>query len=189
MVQSLTSRLYLHFIGVTHTIFRLVGGKENPLQILSEYENIKRNVGETVQDYCLRFNAIYNAISANLTPPVGLALLKFPNGFDADMAYQLRETDPTTLEDVQKIAISVEANLLAKRARTRAEKRVIVKEEASPSDSKMDTLIRTVENMVYQLTISYRHEPQIRNPNFRGQQPQFIIKQREQRAQDQAAPQ
>ena len=90
--------------------------KKKPLQILSEYENIKRNVGETVQDYCLRFNVVYNAILANMKPPVGLALLKFPDGFDADIASQLRERDPTMLEDMQKIVVSVEANFLAKTA-------------------------------------------------------------------------
>ena len=116
MVQSLTSRLNSHFAGVAHTFFRSWEVKKNPLQILSEYENIKRNVSETVQDYCLRFNAIYNVILANLKPPVGLSLLKFLNGFDADMAYQLHERDPSSLEDMQKIAVSVEANLLAKRA-------------------------------------------------------------------------
>ena len=72
--------------------------KKNPLQILFEYENIKRNVGESVQDYCVRFNAVYNVILANIKPQMGLALLKFPDGFDTDMAYQLRELDPTTLE-------------------------------------------------------------------------------------------
>ena len=45
--------------------------KKNPLQILSEYENIKRNVGESVQDYCVRVNSIYNAIPANIKPPMG----------------------------------------------------------------------------------------------------------------------
>ena len=75
------------------------------------------------------------------------------------------------------MAVSVEANLLARRARARAKKKVVVKEEASPSDSKMDTLIRTMERMVDQLTISDKPEPQIRNPNFRGQQqPQFRIR-------------
>ena len=106
-----------------------MGGKKEPTSNSSEYENIKRNVGETVQDYCLRFNVVYNAIPANLKPPVGLTLLKFPDGFDADMAYQLRERDPSSLEDMQKIAVNVEANLLAKRARPRAEKRVTIKEE------------------------------------------------------------
>jgi hypothetical protein len=89
--------------------------KKNPLQILSEYKNIKRNQGETVQDYCTCFNNLYNAIPAEIKTPQCLALIKFPDGFDADMSYQLRERNYTTLEDMQKSAISVEANLLAKR--------------------------------------------------------------------------
>jgi hypothetical protein len=38
--------------------------KKNPLQILSEYKNIRRNQGETMQDYCTRFNNLYNTIPA-----------------------------------------------------------------------------------------------------------------------------
>jgi hypothetical protein len=68
--------------------------KKNPLQILFEYENIKINQGESVQDYCTRFNNIYNAIPTNIQPPQGLSLIKFPYGFDADMSYQLRERNP-----------------------------------------------------------------------------------------------
>jgi hypothetical protein len=90
--------------------------KKNPLQILSEHKNIRRNQGETVQDYCTRFNNLYNSIPVDTKPPQGLALIKFPDGFDIDMSYQLRERNSTTLEDMQKSAISVEANLLEKRA-------------------------------------------------------------------------
>ena len=61
--------------------------KKNPLQILSEYENIKRNVGEGVQEYCTRFNSVYNALPLHMKPPQGLALIKFPDGFDPEMAY------------------------------------------------------------------------------------------------------
>ena len=43
------------------------------------------------------------------------------------MAYQLRERDPLTLEDMQRGEVSVEANLIAKRARMRTEKRVTYK--------------------------------------------------------------
>ena len=91
--------------------------KKNPLQILAEYEQIKWNAGESVQDYCVRFNAVYNEIPDHLNPPVGLAMMKFPDGFDADMAYQLSEREPATMEDMQKIVVSVEANLVSKRAR------------------------------------------------------------------------
>jgi len=68
--------------------------KKNPLQILLEYENIKRGPNETVQDYSTRFINIYNAILVNLIPPPDLALIKFPDGFDTDMTYQLRERNP-----------------------------------------------------------------------------------------------
>ena len=63
-----------------------MGIKNNPLQILSEYNNLKRNVGESVQDYCTRFNSVYNALPPNMKPPLGLALAKFPE-FDPNMAY------------------------------------------------------------------------------------------------------
>jgi hypothetical protein len=164
--------------------------KKNPLQILSEYESIKRNQGESVQDYCTRFNNIYNAIPTNIKPPQGLALIKFPDGFDADMSYQLRERNPATLEEMQRCVVSVEANLLAKRARQRTKRRVTIKEEPSTSsvDAKIDSLVRTMERMMERLDITDRNPPrenqpgpQIRNPNFRRNPPQ--IRQREPREQ------
>jgi hypothetical protein len=91
--------------------------KQNSLQILSEYEIIKRNQGETMQDYYTRFINLYNAIPADIKPPQGLAIIKFIDGFDTNMSYQLRERNSATLEDMQKSAVSVEANLLARRAR------------------------------------------------------------------------
>jgi hypothetical protein len=166
------------------------GVKKSPLQILSEYENIKRNQGESVQDYCTRFNNLYNAIPTDIKPPPGLALIKFPDGFDADMSYQLRERDAATLEDMQKCAISVEANLLAKRARQRNERRVMIKEEPSTSNSdyKMDTVVKSLALLLERSNISDRNPlrddspaPQIRNPNFRRNPPP--IRQRDPRDQ------
>jgi hypothetical protein len=172
--------------------------KKNPLQILSEYENIRRNQGETVQDYCTCFNNLYNAIPADIKPPQGLALIKFPDGFDADMSYQLRERNYTTLEDMQKSVVSVEANLLARRAWQRTERRVTIKEEpsTSSSDAKLDSLTRAMERMMERLTIAERNPPrenqaapQIQNPNFRRNPPQIRQRdprdQREQRGPDQ----
>ncbi len=74
--------------------------KKDPLHILTEYDNLKRGPQETVQDYCARFNNVYNAIPQNLRPPPDLALIKFPDGFDSDMAYQLRERAPPSLADM-----------------------------------------------------------------------------------------
>lgn len=57
-------------------------------------------MGESVQNYFVRFNTVYNAIPADIKQPMGLQLIKFPDGFNVDMEYQLRERDPTTLEDM-----------------------------------------------------------------------------------------
>lgn len=92
---------------------------------------------------------------------------------------------------MHKNAISVEANFSIKKSKMKGEKRVTIKEEASSSsDVKLDTLIRIVERMVDRMSITKRQlEPQVINPNFRGQQqqPQFRIKQREWRAPEQPA--
>lgn len=125
--------------------------KKTPLQILSEYDNIRRAPNEPVQDYCTRFNNIYNAIPANIKPPPDLALIKFPDGFDADMSYQLRERNPETLEQKKRNAVSVEGNLLAKKARMRNEKKVVFKEEVSTSDGKVDVLAKSLERIMDRL--------------------------------------
>jgi len=58
------------------------------------------------------------------------------------MAFQPRERNPQTLEDMHSVAGSVEANLLAKKARVRNERRGPVKDEASPSNLKIDVLTK-----------------------------------------------
>ncbi|CAA2990679.1 Hypothetical predicted protein [Olea europaea subsp. europaea] len=123
--------------------------KKNPLQILTEYEQIKRNA----------------------------------DGFNVDIAYQLRERELDTMEDMQKIVVSAEENLLSRRARAKAEKKTVVKEESSS----MDQLLQKVEQMIERVKLD-KPEPQVRNLNFCGQQkPQYRIRQKDQRNQEQAA--
>jgi hypothetical protein len=101
-----------------------------------------------VHDYFICFNNFYNTIPTNIKPSQGLALIKFPDGVDVDMSYQLRERNYFTLEDMQKSVVSVEANLLARRARKRTKRRVTIKEEPSMSfsDDKLDSIIRSMGN-------------------------------------------
>ena len=128
---------------------------------------------ETVLDYCTRFNTIYNAIPKNLRPPPDLALIKFPDGFDADMAYQLRERDLATLADMQNIVVSVEANLIAKRNRARTERRTTFKEEPSSFEKKLDAIIKGMDRLGDRVETIERKSSwegqtsNIRNPNFR----------------------
>ena len=121
--------------------------KKDPLHILTEYDNLKRGPRETLQDYCVRFNNVYNAIPQNLRPPPDLALIKFPNGFDSDMAYQLRERAPLSLANMQNVVVSVEANLISKRNRARTERRTTFKEEPSAFEKKLDAIIKVMDRL------------------------------------------
>lgn len=150
--------------------------KKDPLHILTEYDTIRRGPQETVLDYCTRFNTTYNFIPQNLRPPFDLALIKFPNGFDANMAYQLRERAPVTLADMQKIAVSVEANLIAKRNQARAERRTTFKEETSSFEQNLDEIIKGMDRLGDRVETIERKSSwegqsnNIRNTNFRKNQ-------------------
>ena len=87
------------------------------------------------------------------------------------MAYQLRERYFATLEDVQRCALSVEVNLMEKRARMKNEKRVSFREESTPStsNSKMEKIM---EEMMKEMSLIKRAQasqnqnaPQNRNQN------------------------
>jgi len=151
--------------------------KKDPLHILAEYDTIKRGPQETILEYCARFNNVYNAIPQNLRPPPDLALYKFPDGFDPDMAYQLKERAPQILADMQNVAVSVEANLIAKRNRARMERRTTFKEEPSSLEQKLDAIIsgmqrlgERVESVERKSSWEGQQSNTIRNPNFRKTQ-------------------
>ena len=128
-------------------------------------------------DYCARFNNVYNAIPQNLRPPPDLTLYKFPDGFDAEMAYQLRERSPQSLAEMQDVAVSVEANLIAKRNRARTERRTTFKEEPSAFDQKLAAIISgihmlgdRVDNVERKTSWEGQQPNAIRNPAFRKTQ-------------------
>ena len=110
---------------------------------------LKRNVGESVHDYTTRFNNIYNALPPHMKPPQGMALEKYPEGFDADMASELRDKEYNTLEDMQKGTVNIEANLIEKRARLKSERRVTYRDDnvASTSDQNYDKFSKNVERL------------------------------------------
>ena len=76
-------------------------------------------------------------------------------------------------------SVSVEANLIVKRARLRAEKKVTYKEEtmASTSDAKIDSLVRTMERMMERINLNERETPMEnqKNPQNRNINQKFRI--------------
>ena len=152
--------------------------EKNPLRVLYEYENIRKGPKESVQDYCTRFNSTYNAISTNLKPPPNLAMMKYPDGFDLYMAYQLRKREPATLEQSQTNVVKVATNILAKKAQAKLERRVRFADVASTSNGKVDLLAKTIETIMDILdnldrkTWGNQQASLVRNANFRRNQNQ-----------------
>ena len=90
---------------------------------LEEYDHLKRHLGETVQHFSAKFNKVYHAMPVDIRPPPELALLHYPDAFDPEMAFQLRERKTTTLEEMKNIAVDVEDNLLNKNSKLREEEK------------------------------------------------------------------
>ena len=52
---------------------------------------------------------------SNIRTPPDLALLHYPKAFDRDIEFQLRERNPSRLEQMQNITVDVEVNLQIRR--------------------------------------------------------------------------
>ena len=56
--------------------------KRNPFLILEEYDHLKRQQGETVQQFLARFNQVYHSMLVDIKSPHDLALLHYLDAFD-----------------------------------------------------------------------------------------------------------
>jgi len=95
------------------SFLRKWGNRTNPIQALTEYNNLRRDRDETIQNFSKRFNKIYNSIPVHLKPPRALAQLRYAEAFDSDFSLLLKERDSATLADMQNDAIKVELNKIA----------------------------------------------------------------------------
>ena len=116
----------------------------NIFLILEEYEHLKRQPGETVHQFSARFNQVYHAIPADIRPPPGAAHLHYPDAFDPEMTFQLRERNTASLEEMQKIAVDVETNLLIKRTQLKDKEM----EQLKSSEAKLEILASAMEEMM-----------------------------------------
>ena len=65
--------------------------KKNSLQLLTRYNNLKRNPMESVQEFSKRFMKSYDSILTHVKPPPGATQLHYVDAFDSDFALTLRE--------------------------------------------------------------------------------------------------
>jgi hypothetical protein len=85
-------------------------------------------------------------MSDDIKYPPGLALLHYPDAFDPEMAFHFREMNTTTLKEMKSNAIGVEANLLIKKSKLKAdEKENIEEEHLTSSKVKLDILASTMK--------------------------------------------
>ena len=61
----------------------------------------------------------------DIRPPPGVALSHYPNAFNPWMAFQVRERDTATLEEMQNIVVDVEMNLRNREAKFKTEEELI----------------------------------------------------------------
>ena len=57
------------------------------------------------------------------------------------------------MEDMPKTVVGVEANLLNKKAKMKAEKRGVKEEASSSSDIKLDFMVKIIEKLVERFTL------------------------------------
>jgi hypothetical protein len=116
----------------------------NVFLILEEYDHLKRNPGETVQQFSTRFNDVYHSIPVDVRLPPGLAKFHFPEAFDPEMTFQLRERNIESLEEMQNIAVDVETNLLIKRSKLKDKEM----DQLKSSEAKLQILASAMEKMM-----------------------------------------
>ena len=136
-----------------HIFFYKWEEKKNHVQLVPQYNQLKRGNDEGVKNFSNKFNKIYNSLPVQCKPREGMVKLHYAEGFDDDFALLLRERRSTTLADIMNDAIEVEVNLIAsKKGKYRFETKK-VKEEVQPStsqstaDSKIDSMLKVMERL------------------------------------------
>ena len=136
--------------------------KQNPLQLLSQYNSLKKGGFESVHEFSSRFMRAYNSIPEDIKPSPAAAKLHYAGAFDNDFAFSLRERKSATLAAMFTDALEVEANMMASgkmkhRDMDRRRKEDNVPSTSSSStDVKFETMLKTVENLMDNLTMDTR---------------------------------
>jgi hypothetical protein len=136
------------------------GDKKNPLQLLTQYKNMKRAPEETVQDFSARFMKVYNSIPAEVKPPPGAAQLRYADSFDNDFTLLLRERRSANLGTMMSDTIEVKVNLMAsgkiKQNFDRNGKKPqgdVQPSTSRSSDDKFDLMMKTMEKLMERMSM------------------------------------
>ena len=128
--------------------------KKNYVQMLTQYNQLKRGNDETIKSFSSRFNMIYNSLPIQCKPLEEMEKLHYAEAFDDEFELFLRERRSATLEDMMNDAIEVEINMMSsKRGKYTSETRKVKDEPQSSSNLKFDSIMKAMEKLVDKLSI------------------------------------
>ena len=82
--------------------------KQSPLQVLSQYNNLKKGGFESFHEFSSRFMRAYNSIPNDIKPSPSAAKLHYAEAFDNDFSLLLRERKLATLPAMCTDALELE---------------------------------------------------------------------------------
>ena len=78
--------------------------------------------------------------------------MHYPDAFDPEVAFQIRERDPSTLEEMKRMEIDVEANMMNREMKLRAIKKdKLDQEKLISSEIKLEMLIEKINKMMHMI--------------------------------------
>ena len=130
--------------------------KKSPLQILFQYNNLKKGNFESVHEFSNRFMRVYNSIPTDIKPLVGVAKLHYADAFESDFALLLRERKSASFPSMFKDDLEVEENLMdsgkltnrVEADRRRQENQPSTSAPSSSNDAKFETMMKTMERLM-----------------------------------------
>lgn len=117
---------------------------------MTEFNAIKKNSNESMNDFIKRFNKFYNSLSAKMKPPPIGARVVFVGAFVSDFSFTLRERRFASLEQIQTDALEIEANMTA--ARKTQEKQTVQDKGKAKEDSSQDHRIDDMNKVINNLS-------------------------------------
>ena len=125
---------------------------------LTEFGSLKKKNSETVMEFILRFNKLYNKIPTTVKPSEPSAKVTFAGAFEPDFALLLRERRGATLNRMQDDAVEIESNMMAS-GKLKAKVKTVnrenrhYREPAGPSgsnrytDDRVDDMARVIKEL------------------------------------------
>jgi hypothetical protein len=113
VVQIPMTNKYYDFIVLETSFINRWGDNKNPLQLLTQYNNMKKVPKEMMKEFSAHFMKVYNSIHGEVHPPPGAAQLQYDDSFDNEFVLFLREIRSTNLDMIMRNAFEVEVNMMA----------------------------------------------------------------------------